>query len=82
MNAERRLLLEGLVTTLYAAVVELGNVKSGGAGLGSTLALQDKLMSVCEIATGALLGDLDDEASWCELLTMMVQEVADADTDE
>jgi hypothetical protein len=34
------------------------------------------------MVAGALLGDLENDAAWCELLTMMLQEVADADTDE
>lgn len=35
------------------------------------------LRSIREHAEGALAGDLEDDAAWAELLTMMLQEVAD-----
>ena len=67
----RRELLEGLLKRLNEWIAELWLTREG-----------ELLCNMRDMVAGALLGDLDDDAAWCELLTMLLQEVADADADE
>lgn len=79
--AERR---RALLVKVVAAIAAL---ESFGVRFALKLAMEvslpvamtaiGTLRAIREHAEGALAGDLEDDGAWAELLTMMLQEVAD-----
>jgi len=81
MNAQqRRELLEGLIAKLREWDDTLYVLQ--GVDLSSSLShdcwmMRSLVITLRAMIDGALLGPLDNDAAWCELLTMLAQEVAD-----